>query len=221
MTKLVDRHQGRTERGGEGTRRRPVVLGTLSVRVDPSAERMAIDSAIEAGVPLVIANILRLRPMPTTLALVGPEGLNLPHEEDLDAVRATAARAAALGVETELLRVTTRHPINALLEIVRERNAGPARVRSRHPAHRAPPLPPRRPPAPARGRLPDLGRSGRVAIGACRAGASGRAAREVRRNAAWLVAPDGGDARLEADREGKRQRRSLAARPSPPCGVAL
>jgi len=124
MTKLLDRHQGRTERGEEGTGRRPVVLGTLSVRVDPSAERMAIDSAIEANVPLVIANILRLRPMPTTLALVGPEGLNLPHEEDLEAVRATAARAAALGVETELLRVTTRHPINALIEVVRERNAG-------------------------------------------------------------------------------------------------
>jgi nucleotide-binding universal stress UspA family protein len=124
MTKLIDRHLGRAERVGEGTRSRPVVLGTLSVRIDPSAERMAIDSAIEAGVPLVIANILRLRPMPTTLALVGPEGLNLPHEEDLDAVRATAARAAELGVETELLRVTTRHPVNALLEIVRERNAG-------------------------------------------------------------------------------------------------
>ena len=124
MTRLLDRHQGRTKRGAESTRRRPVVLGTLSVRVDPSAERMAIDSAIEASVPLVIANILRLRPMPTTLALVGPEGLNLPHEEDLDAVRETAARAAALGVETELLRVSTRHPINALLEVVRERNAG-------------------------------------------------------------------------------------------------
>jgi nucleotide-binding universal stress UspA family protein len=105
-------------------RKRPVVLGTLSVRVDPSAERMAIDSAIESGMPLVIANILRLRPYPATLALVGPEGLNLPHEEDLEAVRATAARAAELGVQTELLRVTTRHPVNALLEIVRERNAG-------------------------------------------------------------------------------------------------
>jgi nucleotide-binding universal stress UspA family protein len=124
MAQLLDRHEGRTQRGGETTRRRPVVLGTLSVRVDPSAERMAIDSAIEAGVPLVIANILRLRPMPTTLALVGPEGLNLPHEEDLDAVRATARRAADLGVQTELLRVTTRRPITALLQIVREQNAG-------------------------------------------------------------------------------------------------
>src|SRR5215211_3493082 len=112
------------QRGEESTLRRPVVLGTLSVRVDPTAERMAIDSAIEAGVPLVIANILKLQPYPATLALLGPEGLNLPHEEDLDAVRATAARAAELGVQTELLRVTTRRPITALLEIVRERDAG-------------------------------------------------------------------------------------------------
>jgi nucleotide-binding universal stress UspA family protein len=124
MAQLVDRHEGRMQRGAEPTRARPVVLGTLSVRVDPSAERMAIDSALEAGVPLVIANILRLRPYPTTLALLGPEGLNLPHEEDLDAVRATAARAAELGVTTELLRVTTRRPVQALLEIVAERDAG-------------------------------------------------------------------------------------------------
>jgi len=124
MAHVIDRHEGRIERGQADTRKRPVVLGTLSVRVDPSAERMAIDSAIEAGVPLVIANILRLPPYPTTLALVGPEGLNLPHEEDLDAVRATAARAAALGIQTELLRVTTRHAVAALLQIVRERNAG-------------------------------------------------------------------------------------------------
>jgi nucleotide-binding universal stress UspA family protein len=124
MAQVVDRHEGRTERGGQATRARPVVLGTLSVRVDPSAERMAIDSALEAGVPLIIANILRLRPYPTTLALVGPEGLNLPHEEDLEAVRATARRAAELGIQTELLRVTTRHPVAAILQIVRERDAG-------------------------------------------------------------------------------------------------
>ena len=124
MPQLVDRHGSRTERGGVETRKRPVVLGTLSVRVDPTAERMAIDSAIEANVPLVIANILRMRMYPATLALVGPEGLNLPHEEDLDAVRATAHRAAELGVQTELLRVTTRRPVTALLQIVRERDAG-------------------------------------------------------------------------------------------------
>jgi nucleotide-binding universal stress UspA family protein len=124
MPKLKDRHSDLAHLTAGPTRARPVVLGTLSVRVDPSAERMAIDSALEAGVPLVLVNILRLRPYPTTLLLLGPEAMTLPHEEDLDAVRATAARAAELGVKTELLRVTTRHPVRALLEIVQERDAG-------------------------------------------------------------------------------------------------
>jgi nucleotide-binding universal stress UspA family protein len=124
MAQLVDRREGRTKRGGEPTRARPVLLGTLSVRVDPSAERMAIDSALEASVPLVIVNLLRLRPFPATLATVGVEGMNLPHEEDLDAVRATARRAAELGVRTELLRVTTPRPVPALLQVARERDAG-------------------------------------------------------------------------------------------------
>jgi nucleotide-binding universal stress UspA family protein len=39
-------------------------------------------------------------------------------------VRATAARAAALGIKTELLRVTTKRPVPALLELLHERDAG-------------------------------------------------------------------------------------------------
>jgi nucleotide-binding universal stress UspA family protein len=124
MAKLIDRDADLAKSGANRTRARPVVLATLSVRVDPSAERMALDSALEAGVPLVIANILRLRPYPTTFGLLGYQGMTLPHEEDLDAVRATAQRAAELGVKTELLRVTTRRPVAALLEIARERDAG-------------------------------------------------------------------------------------------------
>ena len=69
------------------TRVRPVVLATLSVRVDPSAERMAIDSALEAGAPLILVNLLKLRNYPTTIALLGAAATTLPHEEDLDAVR--------------------------------------------------------------------------------------------------------------------------------------
>jgi len=104
--------------------RRPVLLGTLSVRVDPSAEDMAIASSLEAGVPLIVANVMRLRPYPATNMLLGPGAATLPDEEDLDAVRATAQRAAALGIPTELLRVTTSRPVKALLEIARERDAG-------------------------------------------------------------------------------------------------
>jgi hypothetical protein len=101
-----------------------VVLATLSVRVDPTAERMAIDSALEAGAQLILVNLLKLRNYPTTIALLGAEATTLPHEEDLDAVRATATRAAQLGIKTELLRVTSRRPIVALLEVLQERDAG-------------------------------------------------------------------------------------------------
>jgi nucleotide-binding universal stress UspA family protein len=115
---------------------RPVVLATLSVPVDPAAEEMAIASALEAGVPLIVANMLELPPYPATIALLGPGGATLPHEEALDEVRATAARAAALGIRTELLRITSRHPVRALLEVVAERDAGmlvfgPDRARTR------------------------------------------------------------------------------------------
>ena len=106
-----------------GRRARPVLLATLSVRVDPSAERMAVESALEAGVRLIVANMLLLPAYPLTVMLAR-EAATLPHEEDLDAVRATAARAAALGIQTELLRISSPRPVTALLELVAERDPG-------------------------------------------------------------------------------------------------
>jgi nucleotide-binding universal stress UspA family protein len=109
-----------------GAAPRPVVLATLSVRVHPEAERMAIESAIDANPThprLIIANMLWLPPHPTTLVLAREVAV-LPHEEDLDAVRETAARAAARGVQTELLRISSRRPLTALLELIEERDAG-------------------------------------------------------------------------------------------------
>jgi nucleotide-binding universal stress UspA family protein len=142
MADVTDRD--RTAAPPEPARRsaRPVVLATLSFRIDPAAEEMAVASALEAGVPLIVANMLHLPPYPATVMLVGPGGATLPHEEALDEVRATAARAAALGIRTELLRVSSRHPVRALLELVAERDAGllvfgPATGRIRGPRLRA------------------------------------------------------------------------------------
>ena len=101
-----------------------MVLATLSVRVDPSAERMAIDSALEAGVPLVPVNILRFRPFPTTLLLVGPEGMNLPHEEDLDAATGHGGTRRRARREDRAAPGDHPPPVQALLEIVAERDAG-------------------------------------------------------------------------------------------------
>jgi len=124
MPALKDRRDAPALPAIGDTRARPVILATLSVRVDPSAERMAIESALEAGVPLVVANMLRLPAWPTTVGLGGPGAAVLPHEEDLEEVRATARRAAELGIKTELLRIFSRRPISALLEIVSERDPG-------------------------------------------------------------------------------------------------
>jgi len=100
----------------------PVVLATLSVRVDRDAERVAIESALETHARLIIANMLTLPPYPTTLMLAR-EHATLPHEEDLEAVRETAHRAAARGVQTELLRISSRRPLVALIELLEERRA--------------------------------------------------------------------------------------------------
>jgi hypothetical protein len=102
---------------------RPVLLGTLSVRVDPSAERVAIDSALETGARLILANMLALPPYPLTVMLAR-QYATLPHEEDLEAVRASAARAAARGIATELLRVSSPRPVTALIELAHDREAG-------------------------------------------------------------------------------------------------
>jgi nucleotide-binding universal stress UspA family protein len=124
MPQLRDRRDDRAGLASSPTAARPVVLATTAVPVHPEAERMAVESAVEAGVPLVLVNLVPLPFYTTTMVLVGPAGTTFPHEEALDDVRATARRAAALGVKTELLRVRTRHPAKALLEVVRERNAG-------------------------------------------------------------------------------------------------
>jgi hypothetical protein len=102
---------------------RPVVLATLSVRVDPEAERMAIDSALDAGARLIVANLIMLPPYPTTMMLAR-EYVTLPHEEDLESVRATAQRAADLGIPTELLRISSPRPLRAMIELVHDRQAG-------------------------------------------------------------------------------------------------
>jgi hypothetical protein len=123
---------GRSERGlqwtdgpaDSGRAKLPIVLGTLASRVTAEAEQVAFDSALENASPLIVANMLRLPPYPTTIMLLGAGAATLPHEEDLEAVRATADRAAALGLKTELLRISSPRPVKALLELLSERRAG-------------------------------------------------------------------------------------------------
>jgi hypothetical protein len=117
MAEIIDRpREGTPSSTATGGPARPVVLATLSVRVEPEAERMALESALEASVRLIIANMLHMPGYSTTLR-IAPQYATLPHEEDLEAVRETARRAAALGIPTELLRVMSPRPLTALIEL--------------------------------------------------------------------------------------------------------
>ncbi len=123
MPTVEDPTQSPPTGGADGVSARPVMLATLSARVDPVAERVAVEAALETRAKLLLVNLMWLPPHPTTLTLAR-EYATLPHEEDLDAVRETAQRAAARGISTELLRVSSRRPLQALLELVHERDAG-------------------------------------------------------------------------------------------------
>src|SRR5947209_470258 len=111
MAQVSDRRRAPGLSTADGYRRkRPVVLATLSVRIDPGAERMALESALDAETRLIIANLLTLPPYPATLMLAR-DCVTLPHEEDLEEVRATARRAAESGIDTELLRISSVRPL--------------------------------------------------------------------------------------------------------------
>ena len=100
-----------------------VVLATLAVPFDPAGERMAIDTAIETGARLVLVDVRTIPLAPTSLMLHGADGALLPHDDACPEVRATAQRAATLGVQTLLLWVGTRRPARALLEVTAEQSA--------------------------------------------------------------------------------------------------
>lgn len=107
---------GAPSRGG------PVMLATLEVPFDPEAAELAVDSAVEAGQPLVCVNVVEI-PLGHMAAYLGFGDLDdLP--EDAAALRAPAQLARSLGVEVERLRVRTPHPVDALLEVAAEREPG-------------------------------------------------------------------------------------------------
>jgi nucleotide-binding universal stress UspA family protein len=123
---------------GSGTTR-PVLLATLGVPFDDEAARVAVESAVETGKPLLIVNAVELPPLAMSVRMGYDQ---LPDEPgDAEAFRAPARLAASLGVEVERIRVRSPRPTTALLELVAERAPGllvfgPDRGRLRRRAYR-------------------------------------------------------------------------------------
>ena len=110
-----------TEATTERTKR-PVLLATLGVPFDPDGVRVAVESAVEVGQPLVVVNAVELPPLAMSVRMGYDQ---LPDDDaDAQAYRAPAALAASLGVEVERLRVRSPRPLLALLQVVQERSPG-------------------------------------------------------------------------------------------------
>jgi hypothetical protein len=87
-----------------GAGARPVLLVTFfGVPFHPAACELAVGSAVEAGQPLTVANLVELPPLPMSVCL-GHDHLDYPPEVEA-ALRAPAERARSLGVQVERLLV--------------------------------------------------------------------------------------------------------------------
>ena len=99
---------------------RPVLLATLDVPFSEEATAFAIDAAVENGQPLILLNVAEV--LPTAYSLLG---YGYVERDDLqDALRKPVELARSLAVEVERLRVCSPHPVDALLEVVAEREPG-------------------------------------------------------------------------------------------------
>ena len=99
----------------------PVVLATFDVPFAAEAAELAVDAAVESGQRLIVVNVSSVALLPMSM-LMGYEYLE--SEELTVALRAPAELAASLGIPVELLRVSSPHPAEALLELTAERNPG-------------------------------------------------------------------------------------------------
>jgi hypothetical protein len=109
---------GQSSRGGG----RPVMLATLGVPFDTDAVTFAVDSAVELGERLIVANFIEQAPLPLS-TMLGYDELPYPPEM-AQSLLAAAKLAGSLGVEVTRLRVKSFHPIQAMLDVLAEQGAG-------------------------------------------------------------------------------------------------
>jgi hypothetical protein len=106
----------------DGADGRPVLLATLDVPFDHNAVVFAVDSAVELGQRLIIANFVERPPLPLS-AMLGYDDLPYPPQM-VEALLVPVKLAQSLGVQVTRLRVKSFHPVQAMLEVLAEQRAG-------------------------------------------------------------------------------------------------
>jgi Universal stress protein family len=122
MPVVQQRQRPQATDGLIGARGRPVMLATLDVPFDSDAVVFAVDSAVELGQRLIVANFVEQAPLPLS-AMMGYDDLPYPPEM-AESLYQPVRLAQSLGVEVTRLRVKSFHPIPALLEVVAEQDPG-------------------------------------------------------------------------------------------------
>jgi len=101
--------------------KRPVLLVTFDVPVDPRAAELAVDAAVESGQPLIVVNVIDMPMRPMTASW----GTEVVVTEDVNcSLSAPAELARSLAVSVERIRLVSPRPLTALLELVDERLPG-------------------------------------------------------------------------------------------------
>ena len=108
---------------GRGAAGRPVLLATLGVPLSEEASVFAVDTAVESGQRLVVANVTALEPLRMSITL-GYDTLPELTPEVSASLRRSAELARSLGVHVERLRVRSPRPLQALLELVADVRPG-------------------------------------------------------------------------------------------------
>jgi hypothetical protein len=103
------------------SRTRPVVLATMAVPFEPDAFRVALGAAMESQAPLIFIDAVEIPLWPQSIAT---RHADTELEADRLCIRETVDQAVALGLAVEHLRVRSPHPVDAVLEVAGEREAG-------------------------------------------------------------------------------------------------
>jgi hypothetical protein len=118
----VRRAEGAPPAAGPAGAGRPVLLVTMDVPFDRGATTVAVDAAVESGQPLIVANVVELRPLPLSLVM-GYDQLEYTEEMERS-LRDPAQLAASFGLKVERLKVKSPHPVQAMLDLATERRVG-------------------------------------------------------------------------------------------------